>query len=624
MKTIGSCLGLFVLLAASPAAGAKARAAGDGFWHTSGSQILDASGNVIHFSGLNWSGFETGNYVLHGLWSNVDGQGHSRSLASYLDQIKTLGFNLIRLPFSGDFCASGRMPASGTIDFTANPDLQGKTSLQVLDLFIQDCATRGIRVILDYHRMQAGSASENGLWYIPGDPTYTEQFWITNWQMMANRYQGNTTIVGVDLFNEPHATTWDADGVNPSTNWKDAARRCATAIQAIAPDWLICVQGVGQYNGQAGWWGAVHLGFVDHPLSLSVAQKLVLEIHDYGRDVSDQPWFHAANFPANLEADCWNKFWEFISTQNLAPIWVGEWGSKDDPGDPLYALDHPWLQAFHDFIKAKQYSWTWWTWSPLSADTGGILNADFTTVNQSKMSLIQDVLYPGFAASSGGGGGAPGPTPFGGTAASIPGTVQAEAFDLGGEGVAYHTGTTNQGGQYRPAEGVGIELCSDTGGGYDVGWTAAGDWMIYTVDVSTAGTYSIQIRASSGTAGGTLHFEVGGTNVSGTITVPGTGGWQTWTTVTAPNVVLAAGAQQMKLVEESGGYNLNYFTLALTQASGGSGGGSGTGGSQTPASGSGSGSGGGSSHCGVTGIEVILFLGLAKLRRAGRRGRPVG
>ena len=404
MRPIVRGLGLAAVLLISLPAGARAPAVGDGFWHTSGSQIQDASGNVVHFSGLNWSGFETTNYVVHGLWGNVDGQGHSRSLESYLDQIQSLGFNLIRLPFSGDMCATNLSPSSGSIDFTANPALQGKTCLQIMDVFVQDCAARGIRIILDYHRMQAGSASENGLWYIPGSGTYTEQFWISNWQMMANHFKGNPTIVGVDLFNEPHATTWDADGVNPTTNWKDAAKRCSDAIQAIAPDWLICVQGVGQYNGKAGWWGAVHLGYLDHPLTLTVSQKLVLEIHEYGRDVSDQPWFHAATFPNNLEADDWNTFWEFISSQNLAPIWIGEWGSKDDPTDPNYSLDHPWLQAFHDFIKAKGYSWTWWTWSPLSTDTGGILNSDFTTVNQTKMSLIQDVLYPGFASTSGGGG----------------------------------------------------------------------------------------------------------------------------------------------------------------------------------------------------------------------------
>ena len=598
------------LTAASP------RAVGDGAWHTKGNQILDASGNVVHFSGLNWSGFETANYVLHGLWGNVDGQGHARSMASYLDQIQSLKFNLIRLPFSGDMCAPGRMPATGTIDFTANPDLQGLSSLQVMDAFLQACGSRGIRVILDYHRMQAGSASENGLWYIPGDATYTEQFWISNWQMMAQRYKGNPTVVGVDLFNEPHATTWDADGVNPTTNWKDAAKRCADAIQAIAPQWLICVQGTGQYNGQAGWWGAVHLGFLDHALTLSVPNQLVLEIHEYGRDVSDQPWYHAATFPANLEADDWNKFWEFIDTQNLAPIWVGEWGSKDDPTEPDYSLDHPWLLAFHDFIKAKQFSWTWWTWSPLSADTGGILNADFTTVNQTKMTLLQDVLYPGFSATSGAPPPPPPPpvgggSPYGGSPAAIPGVVQIENYDLGGLGVGYDTSdNVNHFGQYR-TDGVSIEATSDTGGGYDVGWVTPGEWLNYTVTVAASGTYSVSFRAASATTGGTLHLESGTTNLTGTVNVPGTGGWQIWESLPGVPITLSAGTQTLKLVFDSGSFNLNYMTFTASGAgpvapppSGGTGTGSGT----SHAGGGGGGGGG----CGLFGLDV---LGLALLAR---------
>jgi len=617
VKTVLIVLG--VLASASTAHPVWAQSVGDGAWHTSGNQILDSGNNVVHFSGLNWSGFETANYVVHGLWGNVDGQGHSRSIGSYLDQMKSLGFNLIRLPFSGDLCASGRMPAAGTIDFTANPDLQGLSSLQIMDALIQGCGTRGIRVILDYHRMQAGFASENGLWYIPGDPTYTEAFWISNWQLIATRYKGNPTVVGADLFNEPHATTWDADGVNPTTNWKDAAKRCSDALQAIAPQWLICVQGTGQYNGLAGWWGAVHLGFLDHPLTLTVAHQLVLQIHEYGRDVSDQPWYHAATFPANLEADDWNKFWEFIHTQSLAPIWVGEWGSKDDPTEPYYSLDHPWLQAFHDFIKTKQFSWTWWTWSPLSSDTGGILNADFTTVNAAKMALLQDVLYPGFAAS---GSGAPPPppppppaggSPYGGTPAAIPGTVQIENYDLGGLGVGYfNTDTVNHFGQYR-TDGVSIETTSDTGGGFDVGWISPGEWLNYTVSVASAGSYTVSFRAASATTGGTLHLESGGTTLTGSVAVPGTGGWQTWESLPPVSLTLAAGTQTLRLVFDSGSFNLNDMTFAATTSSSGSPPPpSGSGGS--PSGSSGSGGGGGGGGCGCTGLEVLLVLGLA-LRR---------
>src|SRR5258708_1566924 len=72
------------------------------------------------------------------------------------------------------------------------------------------------------------------------------------------------------------------------------------------------------------------------------------------------------------------------------------------------------------------------------------------------------------------------PTPFTGTPAPVAGIIQAENFDNGGEGVAYHdTDAANLGGAYR-ATGVDIEATGDTGGGYDVGWTHAGEWLDYT------------------------------------------------------------------------------------------------------------------------------------------------
>ena len=154
--------------------------------------------------------------------------------------------------------------------------------------------------------------------------------------------------------------------------------------------------------------------------------------------------------------------------------------------------------------------------------------------------------------------------PYGGTAAAIPGTVQVENYDTGGEGLAYHDAeAANQGGQYRTSDGVDIETCGDTGGGYDEGWTNGGEWTRYTVNVSTAGTYTVTFRVADGNStNGTFHLaNSGGTNLSGTVTVTPTGGWQTWVNVTA-NVTLPAGTQILTVADDTGGYNLNYMTFA--------------------------------------------------------------
>ena len=165
------------------------------------------------------------------------------------------------------------------------------------------------------------------------------------------------------------------------------------------------------------------------------------------------------------------------------------------------------------------------------------------------------------------GGGNPPEGPYLGTPWAIPGTVQAENYDVGGEGVAYHdSDTTNSGGQYR-TDGVDVETTSDTGGGYDIGFTNSGEWLKYTVNVSTAGTYTITFRVANGTTStNTFHLmNSGGTNLTGTVSVGPTGGWQTWANVTA-NVTLPAGQQVLELYEDTGGYNFNSITFASTQS----------------------------------------------------------
>ncbi len=174
-----------------------------------------------------------------------------------------------------------------------------------------------------------------------------------------------------------------------------------------------------------------------------------------------------------------------------------------------------------------------------------------------------------YVAVSGGSGGGSTATssslsPYHGSPASVPGTVQAEDFDNGGEGVAYHdTNGTNSGGAYRQ---TGVDIESASGGGYDIGWTAPGEWTNYTVNVGSTGTYTIQLRVASA-GGGTMH--VGFNGASGVWhqqSVPSTGGWQSWTTVSF-TATLAAGTQQMTVLWDTGGVNLDSVTVASGSSS---------------------------------------------------------
>lgn len=161
-------------------------------------------------------------------------------------------------------------------------------------------------------------------------------------------------------------------------------------------------------------------------------------------------------------------------------------------------------------------------------------------------------------------------TPFAGIP-NIPGTVQVENFDNGLDGVAYHdSDPTNNGGVFR-STGVDIEPTSDTGGGYDVGWTGAGEWLKYTVNVTAAGLHTISARIASTAAGGTFHIEFDGVDKTGPWILPNTGGWQTWQTLSISNVVLDAGVHVMRFVLDAndssatvGNYNYFQFTRTLS------------------------------------------------------------
>jgi hypothetical protein len=144
----------------------------------------------------------------------------------------------------------------------------------------------------------------------------------------------------------------------------------------------------------------------------------------------------------------------------------------------------------------------------------------------------------------------------------VPGTVQAENYDTGGQGVGYNVNSTNGTDNSYRTDGVDLETTSDTGGGNDLAWTAAGQWFKYTVNVATAGTYTLNIRASSASGvSDAFHLtDSAGNALTGAEAIPATGGGQTWTTV-SDSVTLAAGKQTITLDQDNSGWSLHYLAF---------------------------------------------------------------
>ena len=155
--------------------------------------------------------------------------------------------------------------------------------------------------------------------------------------------------------------------------------------------------------------------------------------------------------------------------------------------------------------------------------------------------------------------------PFHGTPHEIPVRIEAEDYDLGGEGVSYSdTEAENNGNRYRTFEGVDIEATSDVGGGYNVGWIGSGEWIVYTIDVlgSQPVDLVLDIRVASPGSGARFGMRFDGEDLLGTIDVPGTGGYQQWTTISR-SVSLQPGPQLMRFENRgNAAFNLNWFEFS--------------------------------------------------------------
>ncbi|MFJ4005099.1 cellulase family glycosylhydrolase [Streptomyces sp. NPDC090023] len=373
----------------------EAAAPGTGPWRTSGRRLLDAQNQPVRMAGINWFGFETANYVAHGLWS--------RDYKSMTDQMKSLGYNTIRLPYSDDI-------------------FKGTTP-------------NGI------------SSAQSALWYTSAVPEGT---WISNLKALAIRYRGNSAVVGIDLHNEPHDPACWGCG-DQATDWRLAAERAGNAVLAANPDLLIFVEGVQTVNGKSYWWGGNLAGAGTAPVRLNVPNRLVYSAHDYATSVAQQPWFSDPSFPANMPA-IWDEHWGYLFKQNTAPVLLGEFGTTLQS-----TVDQKWLAALVDYLRptgtagADSFPWTFWSWNPNSGD-GGILKDDWQSVDTVKDGYLASIKAPGLGAGGSGGGDdttAPsvptGLTVTGATASSVSLSWSASADDTGVAGYDVYRGTTKAG-----------------------------------------------------------------------------------------------------------------------------------------------------------------------------------
>jgi endoglucanase len=366
-------------LFSSAASGAAERGATQspiGYWHTSGNRIVDAHGHSVRIAAVNWFGMENLYFVPAGL--------DRQPLDTILARVRSFGFNTIRLPFSNQMVESNPIVRA---HLNANPNLRGLHALEILDRIVAAAGLHDLRIILDNGRSSAGTyPQENGLWYTK---RYPEQSWIRDWVELAQRYEGNPTVVGVDLRNEPHTAppgpwslqaylhqgaTWGPyRGIeDKATDWRLAAERSGNAVLAVNPHLLIIVEGLQLYPDRtqprgvdAYWWGGILKPAGIYPVRLSLPHQLVYSPHEYGPNKAPMPFFDRRMTYAKLNA-VWTSHWGYLlqTARSPVPIFIGEFGTcgqakcidSSAPGSTGL-----WFRFFIQYLRAHpQIGWGFW------------------------------------------------------------------------------------------------------------------------------------------------------------------------------------------------------------------------------------------------------------------------
>ncbi|MFB3905992.1 MAG: cellulase family glycosylhydrolase [Acidobacteriota bacterium] len=469
-----------------------------------------------------------------------------------IKQIAAWGFNSVRVPFH--YRVLYDPVTESFLD----------SGFGLLARLLGWCRTHGLYAILDMHCAPGGQNKDNisdsdgfeaRLWTEQGNQDLTVKIWTE----IARRFAHEEWLLGYDLLNEPVLPSEEPEGYTNAI-LRDLYIRITTEIRKFDPHHLVFIEG-NRY--------ATDFSLLTPPFD----SRLVYSFHKYWNDTSS----------STLQS--------FLAIRQSydVPLWLGEFGENSNQ----------WGYEVVKAVEENHIGWCWWPHkkletitSPLSASSSPGYQAivDYWNGKSAKPSaeeartalfqlaadlalakcrLLPDVLRsltdPSFGQT---------PQPYGGVKA-IPGVINAVDFDTGAEGIAYHDAVSkrvtydnwkawNEGWVYRN-DGVDIERSTDPGGfGYNVGWIEDGEWLSYSVDVSSAGTYAADIRTASAGGGGILRLSLDGTPLGPDLVMPPTGGWQEWRPVSADGLSLPAGRHTLKLEAVKGGFNLNRLEFRKT------------------------------------------------------------
>lgn len=481
------------------------------------SRNMVAQVNTNQFKGVNWAdprdNFQSGVIYISGLSSSDTYSSASVVADRVVGQfVAKLGSNCVRLPINEATVSTYWNTYTGAIDMAL---------------------TKG-KVILCYWDRFSGA-----------NPLDMNAFYAM-WKKVVDKYGSNPNCY-FEVYNEPGGFT-KANLLNMYATW--------LSNHPTIPHNRIILDGSGL---------AMNVPDVGSDARFS---KCLLAVHDYSffaGYTTEQEWRnHLKSFVGAYAS-------RTVMTEFGAPMKPGTKNGINYGVQDYNSSTGTFFVAYLRGMTSQLREWNmgscYWPglrdndWYSMTTKTGTGANINLTLNNQSGLDRVH-YAWGGVDKLR---------RPYKGITHTIPGTIQMEEFDEGGNGISYSDNSPGSAVSpvvnFRTDEDVDIQTCTDAGGGYNVVYTKAGEWLEYTVNVATAGNYDIAFRMACNGTGRTLSLSVNGTALGTTLSVPNTGGWQTWGTAFLRNLPLKAGLQVLRLtVGAVDDVNLNYisFTPSIT------------------------------------------------------------
>jgi len=553
--------------------------AAQGYLHAEDQAIVDGDGNNVILRGMGlggWmlqegymlqtAGFANAQHKIEETISELIGEeattlfyqawrdNHVRE--TDIDSLKSWGFNSVRLPMHYNLY---------TLPIEDEPVMGEHTWLEegfrLTDSLLAWCAEREMYVILDLHAAPGGQGKDEGISdYDTDKPSLWESSanrdkTVALWRRLAERYANEPWIGGYDLLNE---VNWPLEN---NEALLDIYHRLTDTIRAVDNNHILFIEGN---------WFANDFTNLTPPWD----NNLVYSPHKYW-SINDQ-----ASIQWVLD----------IREEHNVPLYFGESGENSNL----------WFRDAIKLIEDNNIGWAWWPMKKVESIAGplsvnktegyqalldywndGGSPPDAEDARETLMELTdllriencnyqKDVIDAMFRQVE-----SDETLPF--ARHKIPGVIYASDFDLGSAGQAYDdsqdanyqvsTGafTAWNNGWTLRNDGVDIERSPDFSNtnGYNIGWTVADEWIKYSADI-IEGAYDVKVYVASEQDGGRFHLSSGESDVSSSVDVSNTGGWQSWMSTTLSDIAFFDEDDHFKMYIDQAEFNVARYEFLRT------------------------------------------------------------